>query len=739
MIVGVLVLSAGAIAATEEPPVSAVAAAEDGVARQARIYREALLQGSTEKVRVDAAVGLLLNKDTISRDFLVSSLRLPDNPGAGKAVCQALIESYAIGTTIGSQEMFLEPLMERLAGSDVESARLAAEALLVFRFEDIQARLDALLHDSMLDKRVRTSVIYALQVRSEPQALGDLIKLLDDPDTEMFRLTEIALQETFGVPVGTARSVWEQILDDLKQKRPDDIRRERLLRQEMKLRKMQTERDQWQKLYLGAMDKQYEAADETLRTAMVLERLDSDLPEIRLWSLDKIERYPVNGQATLRDKLLMLLGDESRLVRLKTARVLNNMSALNPAEKLLERLGVEKDAEVSLAMFEALGEACFFAFSPGSKIELPAGVKLQTLEIAVAHLDSDDAAAVQKGAEIIYKLLELNNLPQEQAVGYLERLVKRYQASVQQNSTLRGELLGVMAKLCDRGVQRERAAKMYLPYFVEGIQVADNPSARLAAAAGLSNIDKTQALELYKQNNLIQEGSPALRQIIIDAAGQVGQPEDLEWLAIFLTSNGQLEQALQAFDAICQRSPGQVSAEWAGRLDEACVQAVFVRELYELAEQKAMGEKNERLLTDVRVQLAEWFVLQQMPEQLAAYLERLKAAGNSLVFPDATGARLLEVLVNGGYYALAAEIVKVRLERESLLTDSAVLAKLDEFFKYEQINAEAKVGLLKKLAALKVSPANPLWSSRIKVWKDQFKAEPVAVPVLDPNTAEKSL
>ena len=728
IIVGVMVQPLELSAAEGDVRVVGVTT-EDDAARQFRIYREALLQGSTEEIRADAAVGLLLNRDTASRDLLVSSLRLSDNPGAGKAVCRALIKSRAVGTTIGSRDMFLEPLFERLVGSDTELAHLAAEALLVFRFGDIDIRLNQLSHDSQLDKRVRFNVIYALQIRPEPQALSDLIKLLDEPDADVARAAETSLQEAFGIPVGTSRQVWEQILNDLKQKSPDDIRRERLLRQEMKLREIQTERDRWQRLYLGVLDKQFETADEASRIAMALERLDSDLPAIRLWSLDKLDRYPTSAvQTVMRDKLLALLNDESRLVRLKTARVLNNMSALNPAEKLLERFRQEKDPEVALALFEALGEACFFAFSPGSKIELPAEVKLQTLEIASGYLNSEDVETAKKGAEIVRKILDLNGLSQDQAVGYLEQLVQRYQLSVQRNSTLRGDLLGIMARLCERGAQRERAGKMYLPYFVEALGVTDNPSVRLAAATGLSNLDKAQALKLFKQNNLIQEGSPALRLLVIEAAGQAGQPDDLEWLAGFLAANGQTEPVLLAFRSICQRATGSVSAEWADRLDKNSTQPAFVRELLELAEQKALGEKNGILLSDVRVRLAEWFAARQTPEQLAAYLGKVKTSGGSLVFPDDTGARLLEALIFGGYYEAAAEIVNVRLERASLRRDSIVLAKLDEYFQSLQVGMEAKRGLLTKLMELKVSPANSLWSARIKIWKDQLAADVVTTP-----------
>ncbi|HOL32371.1 MAG TPA: hypothetical protein PK052_10355, partial [Anaerohalosphaeraceae bacterium] len=48
---------------------------EEASARQLRIYRETLFQGSTEDVRVDAAVGLLLQNNAQSREVLVSALK----------------------------------------------------------------------------------------------------------------------------------------------------------------------------------------------------------------------------------------------------------------------------------------------------------------------------------------------------------------------------------------------------------------------------------------------------------------------------------------------------------------------------------------------------------------------------------------------------------------------------------------------------------------------------------------
>ena len=80
---------------------------------------------------------------------------------------------------------------------------------------------------------------------------------------------------------------------------------------------------------------------------------------------------------------MSLVSDEDRHVRLETAKVLYRMSDRNPGAKLLAQIKVEEYEDVRLAIFEALGEACYFAFSEGSKIELDASVRDETLEFAI--------------------------------------------------------------------------------------------------------------------------------------------------------------------------------------------------------------------------------------------------------------------------------------------------------------------------------------------------------------------
>ena len=129
------------------------------------------------------------------------------------------------------------------------------------------------------------------------------------------------------------------------------------------------------------------------------------------------------------------------------------------------------------------------------------------------------------------------------------------------------------------------------------------PAVRLAAATGLSHIDKRAGIEVYKQHN-VQDASAALRQLVFDAAGQAGQPADLEWLSGYVSSNGQSEAAVEAFGAICQRAEGQIVQQWAERLIRTGRRRRW--KVPDAGTGRAEGcfEKNEMLLAESRVRLA---------------------------------------------------------------------------------------------------------------------------------------
>ncbi|MFZ9032907.1 MAG: HEAT repeat domain-containing protein [Anaerohalosphaeraceae bacterium] len=687
-------------------------------AREFRIYRDALQQGSTEDIRVDAAVVLLVQNDEQGRGALLSALRSEENPQARKAVCQALIKSRGLSQTIDSLEVFQEPLLAILQSESAEEAELAAEAMLLYDYADVAAPLDQILQNEERGSRVRMNAIYALRLRTEPTALRRLIKLLDDPDAEVAKAAETALQEAFGIPVGANREVWTGILDDLQLKSPDDIRRERLLRQEMKLRQVQAERDRWQKLYLSALDKQYEVLDETSRKETILDMIASDLDPVRIWALDKASKYPVVDEV-LREKLLSLLSDGSRDVRLQAAKALMNMSAINPAAALLERLQIEEDAEVRLAMLEALGEACFFAFSPGSDVELPKDIKLQTLEIASGYLQSESEDECIKGAEVLRKILELNNLTKDSMQSYLGLLDERYRKSLYQDEGVRAKLLAILAHLCGQGGAKEPARALFEPLFLDAVDVEDDPALRLAAVQGISYVDSVEALQIFKQKNLMQDQSLAVQQVVIDVAGQTGDEKDLEWLLVLLDGNGHSERAWLAIKSICQRQEVGFLLDWLPELENiSATKGEYVREILDVAEQKAAGENDQDMLKRVREQTIAWLSERKVWEQGVAYLSGIGYSISENLYSDRTDFEAFIIYLYGGAVENAAEYVENCLSESDIKQGSPVPQAITVYFEEKAIGDASEVFLERILSI--PQEGRPDWSAFVSDLDRQF-------------------
>lgn len=699
--------------------------------RQLRIYRETLQQGSSEDIRVDAAVGLLLQNTVQSRDALITALKSDENPQARRAVCKALVKSRGLSQTIGSLDSFRDPLLQMLQNQSREEAELASEALLLFNYSDVSDPLMQLIKNQELTPEARINGVYALQLRPEPLALRQLIGLLDDPDAEVAKAAEAALQESFGIPVGTSRAVWADILVELQRKSPEAIRRERLLRQAITLRQVQVERDRWQKLYLASLDRHFETLDEANRSKMILEMMASDLPPVRLWSLDKAAKYPLIGEE-FRTKLFSMLSDSSRDVRLRAANVLRTKSDLNPAEVLLARFQAESDPEVALAMFEALGEAYYYAFSPGTSVELSPEIKNKTLEIAAQYLESSSPEATIKGAEVLRKILELNNLSNDSMNSYLTVLNDRYERSISENGALRAGLLSILAHLCGQGGAKAEACVLYEPYFIEALTVPDNPALRLAAAQGLSYVDKVKALALFKQNGLMDDDNLAVQQVVIDLAGQIGDASDLDWLVVSLKANGSSDPVWSAVKSICQRQKAGFLMEWLPNLENSDgVTAEHIREILEIAEQKAVGEKDEALQTQIQQKILSRLVDQQSWDSALTYLIKTGYDPSVERFSAATNAAVLKIFLYSNSTDRAVLMLRKELEKGDLSETSPLSSILKDYFSSETVSIESKSNLFNKLTAISFVD-RPDWSALIDYCNGQLRG-----PVLDESPAEK--
>ena len=670
---------------------------EPNAARQLRIYRDALFSGASEQSRDDAAVELLLRDDKASREILLEALLSKDNGAARQAVCRSLISSRALGAVVRNRNDFREGLVGILVDEGGLDAQLAAEAMLVFKYREISDRLERLVRFSEVGRRIRLNVVYALKIRPDKEAMSELIRLLDDGDVEIAGAAESALQDSFGIPVGTAKEVWGKILKDLQRKSPNEIRRERLLQQETRMRKLQGELALWRRLYLAGLDKEYDRIDETARGVLLFERLGSELTAVKLWALDKVSRRSAGTAlpAEFGPRLVGLISDEDRGVRLETARVLSKMSDLNPAQELLGQFGVEKYEDVRLAIFEALGEACYYAFSPGSEIELGDEVRNEALELASGYIIETDGSKAKKGAEVIRKLLELGGLDAALAQKYLELVAGRYEQAGSEEGPLRGELLGVMATLCGRGsYYREASAKLFEKAFVEGLGVEEDISVREAAVAGLMNIDGAKALRVFKEQGLADDESSTVREAVIKLAGRLGKEEDVEWLAAKVDSNGEGQSlrpgsgqaAQEAIGAILGRQKAAVVAEWAEQLAWDGAGTEQVRSLFEIAEKKAEVEKAG---------------------------EVLRAAREALV----------KIYLAGNDAKQVGRVIAAWLSEQDLGAEDALAGQINAYLSSEEVDPAAKetlVGVLEGIETGEEAGERPKWTEQVKLWRQEL-------------------
>ena len=684
-----------ALAGAAEPVAAPVPEAD--VALQLKVIQTALLQGPTEQNRLDAALVLLQRPDAEARAMVMAALTGKENQQARQAVCRALAKSRGSVGPVAGKSDFLDPLLTLLVEQSGLDARLAAEAMLVFEFGEVSRQLVAMAERVDLAPEARLNVIYALTLWPEKQAVAAIVGRLDDTDQAVAAAAKTALQEAFGIGPGTDAAAFRKTAHALLSRSGAEItrdlmivQRDRLVAQKDVTSRIMAERDLWRDKFVATLDRDYAAMDETGRLAMLMAKVASELPAEKIWAVGRIASFSGSVGRPLRDAVLSLLSDPDKEVRLATAVMLAGRSTLDPAEKLLSQLKVEQDQTVALAIFAAIGEACYFAFSPGSPIQLAPEIRQQTLSLAGDYLVSEDAAAAGQAADVIRKLLELNGLPEQQWRNYLTLLAARYEGAKALPGPLRARLLGVMARLCARPAYRTAAADLFKGAFIEGLADPADNAVREAAVIGLANLDKAQAFEMFKRLNLMRDPSAGVRRVVTGLAGEFGGAEDLTGLFAKLGANGDSEATWAAAVAILKRQPAGAVLAWARQVPTGSQSVAQVRELLVLAESKADAEKNVEVLLQARL-------------------------------------LLLEMSLKAGDVAKTAGLLGRRLaEQKDLTADDPMVVAVDGWLQSAQNDAAGKAALVQALTQIKNPPGVTWtgWTQIVKAWQAAYSPKP---------------
>ena len=712
---------------------------------QLEIYKNALLEGPSEQIRIKAATEMLGSENPLARAVLLEALKQTKNSAARMAVCKALIQARSSNGEIKNKEDFIQPLLGVFATEIAEEAQLAAYATSIFKYEKIGESLEDITTDASKPVKTRLNAIQALKRQPDMEATIRLIRLVDDPEKRVASEAEEALH-SLGIPVGENYWTREQNIIELRSKGKDVFLRDWLIHQEALLREMRTKLNSWQKRYLTELSKRYDGiSDDTARGKFLAEHLGSSEAITKLWALEKVSQWRKGTNPKLPPELepilVNLISDPDREVRLKTATLLSLMVHLNSAQQLLAQLEVEPDEQVKVELLDALGGACSRALKT-SPVTISPEIRKQALEIAAKYLFEEDTGKARKGTEVIRKLLEPKGLKPEELDVYLAKLVTRYnQQEKKPDAALRGELLSAMAGLCAQGsAGKAKAATLFGPLFVEALR-DERAFVRETAVDGLIYIDKASALKRLRKDIFINDPSEILRKKLIELAGSDGGKEDLTWLAEKIGSNSESGPAWQAMLKIFNGSDSGILNEWMDKFTSQSSKSKLSDEqkiaFLKIAEAKATGENRTNMLKSVRENLAELYKRIGQFERAADYLDRLYKAARTAKEKEAILPNLLDAYLKGSKAELAAELVRKCLEKEDLGPDSAVLGPINNYLSKPPTGADPNA-VLKALSGVKLSVSRPKWQEWLKNWTDRLgKSKGVEQPKEAAKAKEK--
>lgn len=698
---------------------------------QLKINRDALLENKSEQIRIQAATLILADESEAARKIILETLKKEKNAPARMAVCKALSKTRTEKKTIKNKDDFVIPLLSILITSnDTAEVKLAAEALLIFDYSQIADKIELVAKAPSSPINARLNAIYALRLQPDMRATIELIKLVDDPDTQVSASASKALQ-SLGIFVGEEAEIREKIIEELESKGEEKFLRERLIQQELNKDKLEEKIDFWRERYLALLDNNYNSiTEDTSRGRFLSELLNERESAVRLWALDKVDKWRAgpgpkpNMLTEVGHSLIKLISDENEEVRLKTAKLLPLIGELDTAGPLAEQFKTETNQDVKSELLAALGWACYYSFLQNASIKIPPELKKQTLKWAEEYLADADSNKARVGAEVIRKLLEHDGLSEGEVSRYLGLLAKRYtEQKKEQADELCSELLVAMARLCGQSVYKEKAAEIFRPLFEEALQ-SKTDSLREASVDGLIYINKSSALQRLRRD-FIKDQNPGIRKKIIELAESVGGKDDLVWLSEKIGTNAESNSAWQAMLKIFKRSDVETLEKWLVRLDAKLKEGKLSEEqmlsLLETAEGKVAAEKKTKMLRDIELKMARLYKKNGDYERAAKYYGAVLNinSGQDKREKESILAELLEVYLRWPKIEQAKELINNRLLEEDLSADSQLINTIDFYFGNPPAGNDPN-SLVESLSQLQIPEKRPKWTEQIQKWSAQF-------------------
>lgn len=703
---------------------------------QLDINKNALLKDPNELIRIKAASLMLFSDNPQARGFLIEILSQGKNSAARMAVCKSLIQTRTSKEPVLNKTEFIQPLLGVFDTDNDAEAQLAAEATLIFEYEEIEELLAKIVTDVERPAKTRINAIRALTLRltlrPDMNATIRLIRLVDDPVRQVADEAEKALH-SLGIPVGTNPKMREVIIRDLILKGRDAFLRDWLINQEAQMRQLRAELDSWQKSYLALLEKTYRSInDDTERGNFLVEYLGSPKADVKLWALGQVSQWMQGTNPNLPKELepilISLISDQDKVVRRKTAELLALMRTLNSASPLLAQLKVETDEQVKGQLLDALGWVCFYALSPSASFKVSPEIRQQALNEAEIFLSDKDTDRAQIGARVMKKLLERNGLEPEVVDKKLNSLVERYnRLKDEPDEALQGGLLNAMAALVARdSACKAKAEKLFKTFFMEALS-SKRDIVRETAVDGLSYIDETETLTTLRRKGFADDPSPNVINKLIELARRIGGKEDLNWLSGKLGANSESKLAWQAMLRIFNDSEIDLLKKWMDELtgDRSRISDVQKIAFLKIVESKAIGDDKLKVFE----KLAELLYRTGQFEQAADYFERLRKSTKNIEEEKVISSKLLDAYLKWPNLELASELIENHLSEGDLDPNDVIMQSINNYLNNPPAGTDRNP-LLKVLIGIESPSQRPRWREQIRYWTDRLRK------IEDPNKPE---
>ncbi|MGE0480159.1 MAG: HEAT repeat domain-containing protein [Phycisphaerae bacterium] len=516
---------------------------------------------------------------------------------------------------------FVEPLVAMLADADAAVRRAAVGALAAYTHGDVIGRMRTLALDSRAALPARRAAIDVLAQMPQREALAALVDVLSDATSAVAAPALDALEQASGMEFnGDAASAitWWEADRQLPLAEWQAAQVQRVAAQNQRLAaQLQTAEARLTK----ALRDYYGKLPEAERPALLASFLADPLPVVRELALELVQIEQTNAKRLAPETAAVvrgLLADPATQVRAAAVRAVAGLRDPGDGARFVESLARESNGDVRIALINGLGYVGDAA----------------AVDPLLGLLENADKPTLSELATALGRLAERGVLDEQRGAVVATALLKRFDASRVDQSTIRERILWALSRLDD-----PRCSAV----FVRALDPAEAATVRQAAIRGIAAVGRLDALDALLPAT--SDADTLVRRSAIDALAQHATSDaHLQALWTRLAPASEPDEASRdgawrgALRLLASRSSADVEA-WALRLPEAppLLRARQALELLQLAEKAASAEgRGPAELGRIDMQIAaQRAALGQTAEALAGY-QRALATLVSAKSPQAT-------------------------------------------------------------------------------------------------------